>query len=528
MTRPVQTDGLRRAVVGIAGVAVAALTLSSCLVLPFLPGRDSAGSSSSENAPVVPQTPPPGTTGLDRYYAQQLQWSACTGGECAKLTVPVDYANPSGASIQLALLRVKARSSNQRIGSLVTNPGGPGASGVDFARAADQIVGADVRRRFDIVGFDPRGVGRSAPIDCLSDKDMDTFLGGTDPTPDTPAEEQDIIAQGKKLADGCAASSPGLIGHVSTLEAARDMDILRAALGEQKLSYLGFSYGTYLGTVYAGLFPKLVGRMVLDGVVPPDLTFKETNLGQAKGFETAMRAYLAACVKDWDCPAGQSVDEGATWMQNFFKDLDARPIPVTDDQNVTQLTEAWASLGVGQAMYDKSYWPQLTEALKAAKEGDGNPLMRLADAYARRTPGGHYQSNLMEVIFAVNCLDKSDTADPAQIEANAAEATKVAPTWGKFLMWSSVACGEWPVKPTTPTSPVSAAGSPPIVVVGTTRDPATPYEWAVRLRQQLASGVLITYDGDGHTAYPRSSPCVDKPIDAYFTDGTVPQDGLKC
>jgi pimeloyl-ACP methyl ester carboxylesterase len=519
---------LGRGVALVATALLAGLTLSSCLVLPFLPsGGDDGSSSSSSSTPVTPQTAPPGTIGLDGFYAQRLAWTPCTGGECAKLSVPIDYANPGGDTIQLALLRVKARTTNQRIGSLVVNPGGPGGSGVDFARQAAQIVTADVRRRYDIVGFDPRGVGRSAPIDCLSDKDLDTFLG-TDPTPDTPAEEQNSIAQAKKLADGCAAKNPKTIAHVSTVDAAKDMDVLRAALGEPKLNYLGFSYGTYLGTIYAELFPAYAGRLVLDGAVPPDLTSQQSNLGQAKGFETATQAYVADCVTSRDCPVGQSVDEGMAWIRSFLKSLDASPLPVTDDQTVTRLNEAWASSGIAYAMYAKEIWPQLTEALKDAKNGDGNALMRLADAYARRTPGGQYQSNIMESIYAVNCLDKPDTADPAQIDAFAAEAEKVAPTWGRFLAWSSVPCGVWPVKATSQPHTVSAPGSGPIVVVGTTRDPATPYEWAVRLRQQLAHGVLVTFDGDGHTAYPRSSPCVDKAVDGYLLDGTPPPDGTRC
>ncbi len=522
-----------RAAALLSAAVAASLSLSSCLVLPFVPQDKGAGAGSGPTAgggaPSVttPQTPPSGTAGLDAFYGQKLDWAACTGGECAKLKVPIDYANPAGGSIELALLKVPARSGGSRVGSLVVNPGGPGGSGVDYAKYANQIVGADVRRSFDIVGFDPRGVGKSAPIDCLDDAALDGFLGG-DPTPDTPDEETAYIAASKQLADACAAKNPQLIAHVSTVDAAKDMDVLRAALGEQKLNFLGKSYGTYLGATYADLFPKLVGRMVLDGVVAPDLTSQEISLGQAKGFELATRQYVGDCVKSSSCPLGRSVDEGMKWIQDFLAGLDAQPIPVTDDQRVTKLTEGWGSMGIAAAMYDQGAWPKLTTALRAAKNGDGNALMRLADSYADRTPGGQYTNNIMEVIYAVNCLDKPDTADPKQVEANAVEAEKVAPTWGKFLAWGSVPCGVWPVKPATQVHKVTAPGSGPIVVVGTTRDPATIYEWSVRLRQQLSNAVLITYDGDGHTAYTRSNACVDKPIDAYFVKGTVPQDGLKC
>ena len=530
MTQPARRLRARRVGGVVAGAVAASLTLSSCLVLPFVPDGTSAGQPSG-GAPGGTsggtQAPPTGTAGLGAFYAQRLSWSSCTGGECANLTVPIDYAAPDAGSIQLALLRVKARNSGSRIGSIVVNPGGPGGSGVDYAKYANQIVGADVRRSYDIVGFDPRGVGKSAPIDCLDDKQLDAFLGA-DPTPNGAAEETAYIAASKQFADACAAKNPKLIAHVSTVDAAKDMDVLRAALDEQKLNYLGKSYGTYLGATYADLFPTLVGRMVLDGVVAPDLTSKEISIGQAKGFELATRSYVQDCVGSSNCPVGRSVEEGMKWFRDFLAGLDAQPLPVTDDQQVTRLTEGWASVGIAEAMYDQSLWPKLSEALRAAKNGDGNALMSFADSYAQRTSAGKYTGNLLEVIYAVNCLDKPDTADPTQVEANAAEAEQVAPTWGKALAWGSVACGVWPVKPTSTPHKVSAPGSGPIVVVGTTRDPATIYEWSVRLRQQLSNAVLISFDGDGHTAYTRSNACVDTPIDAYFVKGTVPTDGLKC
>jgi pimeloyl-ACP methyl ester carboxylesterase len=512
----------------VAGALVAALSLSSCLVLPFWPSGDSGNGSSSEPT-FVPQAPPSGSVGLDTFYSQRLQWTSCTGGDCAKLRVPIDYTNPAGETMQLAVIRSKARTASQRVGAIVYNPGGPGASPVDYVgQAASALVSSDVRRKFDLIGFDPRGVGRSSPIDCVGDRELDTFIGGIDSTPDTAAEEQGLVAEAKKFADGCATKNAKIIAHVSTVEAARDMDILRAALGESKLNYLGASYGTFLGATYAGLFPQNMGRFVLDGPVPPDLTSEDLMEGQAKGFETATHAYVDDCITDPSCPVGQTRNQGMAWIRDFLTGLDAQPLPVTNDQTVTKLTEAWASTGILQAMYDKSLWPQLTDALRDAKAGDGNGLMRLADAYARRTPGGQYQSNIMEAIYAVNCLDKSDTADPAQIEAFAQKLSQEAPTWGRYLAWSDVPCGVWSVPATGKSEKIAAEGSPPIVIVGTTRDPATPYEWAQRLRQQLAHGVLVTRDGDGHTGYPRSSPCVDRAVDGWLIDGTVPQDGLKC
>ncbi len=511
----------------------AALTLSSCLVLPFM-SSDSGGSSGGSGGsggsapkPTAVATPPADHPELAEFYGQTLTWRPCSGGECATLTVPVDYAKPTGDKIKLALLRVLAKNQGARIGSLVVNPGGPGGSGVDYARYADQIVGAEVRKRFDVVGFDPRGVGQSAPLDCLSDSDLDTFLG-MDPTPDDKAEEEAFVAGARKLAEGCASRGGALLAHVSTVEAARDMDILRAALGEPKLHYLGKSYGTFLGSTYADLFPLNVGRFVLDGVVPPDLTSAEVSEGQARGFELATKAYLASCIAKGNCPAGNTVEEGMQWIKDFLLKLDSDPLPVSGDARVTKLTEAWGSMGLAYAMYSKSSWSSLTAALRSAQQGDGTDLMDLAGQYADRTSSGTYTGNIMEVIYAVNCLDRPDTADLTLVEKNAETFSASAPLWGKMLAWGSVPCGVWPVPATGKAKKVTAAGSGPIVVVGTTRDPATIYEWSVRLRQELSNAVLITFDGDGHTAYTRSNSCVDRPIDNYYVNGTVPQDGLKC
>jgi pimeloyl-ACP methyl ester carboxylesterase len=336
------------------------------------------------------------------------------------------------------------------------------------------------------------------------------------------------------MANGCEARSKALLPHVGTVDAARDMDVLRAVLGDSQLNYLGKSYGTFLGATYAELFPKRVGRFVLDGVVPPDLTSEEMSEGQARGFEMATRAYVEDCVQQGGCPLGGSVDEGMRSLRAFLKRVDARPLP-SGDPAEPRLNEAWASLGLGAALYDQGAWGILTDALKEAEAGNGSSLMALADTYADREPGGTYTGNIMEVIYAVNCLDRPDSPDVATYRENAVKFSKSAPTWGPFLAWGSLACGFWPVKAeATPGGPpvgphkIAAKGSGPIVVVGTTRDPATIYEWSKRLRDQLSNAALITYDGDGHTAYRRSNDCVDNAIDGYYVQGKVPKDGLKC
>lgn len=469
---------------------------------------------------------PAGKEALAAYYEQTLDWTSCDGGLCAELTVPIDYAKPDGKTIKLALLMVPAKSGHAQA-DLVVNPGGPGGSGVDFAKAADRIVGPSVRQNDNVVGFDPRGVGRSAPITCVSDAQLDAFLG-SDPTPTTPAEQEQFVASSKAFADACAAKNPDLIAHVSTYEVAEDLDVLRAALRQQQLDYLGESYGTFIGSTYAGLFPKRVGRMVLDGVVPPDLTSKELGKGQAVGFDTATRSYLANCVAGGNCLLGGTVDAGMTRIHSFLTSLATHPLPVSGDARVKQLTEGWAVLGIAAAMYTQENWPYLTQAFRLAFNGDGTGLMQLADYYTSRSPNGTYSDNLFQVINAVNCLDRPDTADLTAVRANVAEFTKAAPLWGADLAWGDVICGVWPVHGDHPPAPVSATGSNTIVVVGTTRDPATPYQWAVQLRKELSNAVLLTFDGDGHTAYQRGSSCINNAIDAYLVAGTTPKDGLVC
>jgi pimeloyl-ACP methyl ester carboxylesterase len=519
-----QGGSLRRRGLGAlaAGALAVALAVSGCSGLGL--GGDTAAPSTDAAAEAGARTPPSGQAGLARFYDQKLTWSSCRGFQCARLTVPLDYARPDGATVSIAVLKAGAK--GHRRGSLVVNPGGPGGSGVQYAAAADFIVSKQVRDSYDIVGFDPRGVGSSQPVTCLDDRELDAFLG-EDPTPDTKAEEQSFAANAKDLAAKCAARGGPLLAHVSTIEAAKDMDVLRAALLSPKLDYLGKSYGTFLGATYADLFPAKVGRFVLDGVVAPDLTSTQVNQGQAEGFETATRAYVADCVKGGGCPLGSSVDEGMQRLRDFLKQLDTAPIKV-DDPHVTRLTEGWGSLGIAAAMYDESTWGSLTQALDSAFKGDGNALMKLADSYAERSQGGDYSGNLMQVIYAVNCLDRSDSKDLAHYEGQARAFQATAPTWGSFLAWSTVPCGFWPVPANNAPKKITAAGSGPIVVVGTTRDPATPYAWAKRLADQLQNGHLITYDGDGHTAYMRGGACVDGAVDAYLLKGTVPAAGLRC
>ncbi len=525
------TRMIRRTAYGIAtgGVAVA-MALAGCT------GGSTESATSSGGSGGASAPPAPGPTGsassgseasggsLAKFYDQQLDWHDCDNVKCAELTVPVDYSDPGGETIKLAVDKVPANGDAK--GALVVNPGGPGGSGYDYAAAADRIVTSKIRDTYDVVGFDPRGVQRSAPITCLGDKAMDAYLGA-DPTPDDTAEEHAALAHAKKFAKACQQKAGPLLGHVATVDVAKDMDILRAALGQKKLNYLGKSYGTLIGSTYAGLFPKKVGHFVLDGVVPPDITTEEMNKGQAEGFERATRAYVKHCVAQGDCPLGESQSAGMKKIRSFLKQVDQHPLPVTGEGDVKKLTEGWASMGIAEAMYTKQMWPVLTQAFTQAFSGNGDGLMTLADSYAERSADGSYTGNIMQVINAVSCLDRPAPSKLSAYTKDEKKLSKVAPTWGPMLAWGSLVCGVWPIKPTGTPHKISAAGSGPILVVGTTRDPATPYEWSVRLAKELEHGHLLSYDGDGHTAYGQSA-CVDDAVDAYLVDGTVPPKGKAC
>jgi pimeloyl-ACP methyl ester carboxylesterase len=465
---------------------------------------------------------PPGH-GLRRFYSQRVTWEPCGGGDsCADVWVPLDYTAPNGPAITLKAKRQPAADPSRKVGSLFINPGGPGASGIDYLNSApfDEVIN-DV---YDVIGFDPRGVGRSTPLDCVSDSQMDAYFAA-DPSPDTPAEIQQMRHEWARYTAGCVARSGPLLQHVSTVEAARDLDILRALVGDTALHFFGASYGTYLGATYAALFPKRVGRMVLDGAVDPLASPRRSELSSARGFETALTAYLQYCVGHGECPLGASVSKARSNLAAFFKQLDASPLSTSSQR---QVTEGLAFYGVLGALYSRSLWPYLTQALIEAADQQGDGLLSLADNYTWRNLDGTFASSVIEILPAVSCLDHPEHESLAQIEAGESHFDKIAPVFGPYAAWYPYACSNWPVPRIQPVPDYTAKGAAPIVVVGTTRDPATPYQQAVNLAHELDSGVLLSRDGDGHTAYNSGNTCIDSAIDAYLADGTVPADGTMC
>jgi pimeloyl-ACP methyl ester carboxylesterase len=443
--------------------------------------------------------------------------------------VPRDHERPDDGDVSLAVVRLPATDSGQRIGSLVVNPGGPGGSGVRYARAAERVITANVRNRFDIVGFDPRGVAMSEPVDCLSDAELDTFLA-IDGSPDTARERKRLVTEAREFAAGCGRRSGQLLPHLSTADAARDMDVLREALGEERLTYLGKSYGTLLGATYAELFPRRVGRLVLDGAIDPTLSGGEIGVAQAEGFEGALRAFVQDCQALEDCPLRggptADVDSGVDQVADLLAEVDRAPLPGEGDR---ELTQSLALLGVVAALYDEANgWPVLRLALGRAFDGDGSVLLTLADFYTERQRDGSYTSNQNEATYAVTCLDRAEPTDVDAYAADARDFARRSPLFGAYVAWSTLPCASWPAPPVSRPHPIRAPGAAPILVVGTVRDPATPYVWAQALAEQLESGVLLSYDGDGHTAYARGSECIDDAVERYLIDGEVPPADTVC
>ncbi|GAB3790287.1 alpha/beta hydrolase [Nocardioides ungokensis] len=516
----------------LVAVLVVAMLLAAVGATALLLLSSSDGTNSSTSPSEVPTTTPePSATrapspGLARFYTQRLDWSSCRDGDlCARLTVPLDYQHLDGRTIDLALLKVPAQDPAQRIGSLVVNSGGPGAPGTDYAAGASQAFGQPLLDRFDIVGFDPRGTGSSDPVDCLSNAQLDGYVAA-DPSPDTAAERATYAGILRTFGRGCVQRSGDLAAHVSTVEAARDMDVLRAALGESRLTYFGASYGTKLGATYADLFPHRAGRLVLDGAVDLSIGPRELALEQAGGFETALRAYVQDCVDHTDgCFLGSTLDEGLAKISSLLTRIDAQPLPTSSDR---QLQIGNAFYGIALPLYDRQYWYVLSAALQQAMSGDGSTLLKLSDLYNSRDDSGGYGNNLIEALYAISCLDDPTAISPAQVPAELPAFEKVSPTFGDVFAWGLTTCDGWQVKSGARDRSVHAKGAPPIVVIGTTRDPATPMKWAVDLAHQLDSGVLIRRDGDGHTGYHAGNECVDRAVEGYLIDGTVPKDGLSC
>jgi len=520
------------------GLRAAAVTTTAVLLSALL-----AGCGGDNRDAGVPVTAVRGGTGTN-LAAQKLDWKDCpapseaegggtapsplpggTRWQCATLRAPLDWNEPHGETIDIALIRAKAAGPGKRIGSLIFNFGGPGGSGVTSlpAFASDY---EPLRARFDLVSFDPRGVGRSAPVKCLSDAELDRYFQ-QDATPDDAAETATYLRNTETFNKACAKNSARILPHVRTTDVARDLDLMRQVLGDDKLYYFGISYGTELGGVYAHLFPRTVGRVVFDAVVDPTKDPKQSALGQAKGFQQALENFANDCAAHLDdCPIGTSAQDVKDRIARFLKDLDSKPIPGVPPRKLTQTA---ATNGIAQSLYSEAFWPYLTEGLEQAYDGDGRILLLLSDAMNGRDEDGHY-SNVIPANGAVNCADDKPRYTVADVERSLPEFRAASPVFGDFLAWGMLSCTAWPVPGAADRPDVSAPGSAPILVVGNTGDPATPYEGARNMARALGEGVGVelTYHGQGHGAYDSGNQCVQRTVNAYLLEGKVPKDGAVC
>ena len=479
---------------------------------------ESLTSSDSSTPPTKP------LAALTRYYNQKLAWKPCEGGMlCATMTVPISYAQP-GKYGDTEVKIAKLPAWGKRRGAIVINPGGPGGSGIDYASAGSSVVSASVLRNYDLVGFDPRGVGRSDPIDCVTDAQLDAFIA-FDASPDSAAEATTAMSLAGQLGQGCLRHAPALSRFVDTESVARDVDILRALLGDQKLNYLGKSYGTFIGSTYARLFSSRVGRMVLDGVVDPALNNTQMSKMQAMGFERAFDRFLSYCLQN-DCPLGSTRSSALARLQQIIAASDSTPLPTSDSQR--PLTQSLLVSGVLFGMYDSNYgWSQLLSSLRGVAKGDGDDMLSVVDWFLGRE-NGKYKDNSNEVIYAVNCIDRQDRPGVTQIRRLAADWTQEYPLFGSYLAWSMAGCADWPA-PAVGTAASWRGGSiPQILIIGNTWDPATPIEGARSLAKQMPGSVFLEWRGDGHTAYMQGSGCVDDKVNAFYNDGKLPKSGSVC
>ncbi|UED84316.1 alpha/beta hydrolase [Streptomyces profundus] len=521
-------------------LAVAALLVAGCSGSP--PPQDPGDPTPQDAAPASPEPRDEVLPPLpERLTEQTVDWGACPAPSplqgsgdppgdpwrCGTLTVPVDYAEPEGDTVELALIMAPATDPRSRIGSLVFNFGGPGGSGVaSLPRSADryETLGA----AYDLVSLDPRGVGESAGVVCRDDDELDRAAQEYPGPPRTQDEERELLAANRDYAADCAERNGELLAHVGTVDAARDLDLLRRALGDEQLHYFGVSYGTRLGAAYAHLFPRRAGRTVLDAVVDPTRGHAERLLLQAEGFQLALDNYLDHCaIVVSDCPTGEGGAAGHATLTALFDQLRATPLPTESGRHLTQ---DLAITGVLSALYSQGSWSYLTDAIRQAREdGRGDLLLRAAERYNGRDSEGRYR-NLSSANTAVNCADFASRPTVATVDEQRDAFLAASPVFGERLLWGLLSCADWPVVGDREQPPVAADGAGPILLLATTGDPATPYAGAERMREELGAGVgvLLTYEGEGHGAFGGGDSCVTDAVLAYLLAGTAPADGTVC
>lgn len=494
------------------------------LLVTLLAAALAAGGCGSHHRRAAPRaTTGPGTPAATE--VPPVAWGPCSRSytghyDCARLPVPLDHARPSGTRIEIALIRTRA--TGHKIGSLLVNPGGPGVSAVADWDSLSGSLDRTLHERFDVIGFDPRGVGDSAPVRCADSTGVGAYLA-LNFAPRDAAETTALVDGARQFAAGCLARSGALLPFIGTRDAARDMDDIRAAVGDQRLTYLGLSYGTYLGAAYADQFPSRVRALALDGALDPTVPPVRSADTQSRAFQRQLDRFLADCAGRAGCRWKVGGDPHAA-LRALLARIDSDPPPGPDGR---RLHAGEAFFGLGYALYDPQLWPTLAGALAAAGAGNGGPLLQLSDYYTDRNPDGSYL-NSTEANLAINCRDAAWPRSPQGFLAADSEAAAAAPDFGVSNLNLALGCAFFPPQDSgAPVAPLTARGAPPILVIATTGDPATPYDDGVALARQLSSGVLLTNVGEQHTAYLYSS-CVRRAVDAYLTDLKVPATQARC
>ena len=483
---------------------------------------------------------------IQAFYDQGITWGKCAPGtfdsyrgvdssdpseyQCAFLKAPLDWDNPDGDQISLAL--AIHRSGKKDAPALFVNPGGPGGAVVSaLPYYAGQGIGEAVVNAYDIVALDPRGVGDSTPVFCMTDEEKDKYNAGSETEGADADSPQSAIAEvqedSREFAQGCRDHSGAIFEHIDTVSAARDFDMVRSILGQDKLNLLGYSYGTFLGATYAGLYPAQVGRFVLDGALDPSLSVDEVSSMQMRGLDASLQQWITDCATQASCPMGRTKDEGIANVRSFLESLEASPLPTNDPDR--PLTEGLAVTAMIGAMYNTQWWPELTNAYSdATRRSDGTAMLEIADLMNSRNPDGTYADNSTDAINAINNLDYKPAGTDAEWIARADALKSELSILDRYVGYPSAGLSAWPTEHAE-RAPIHATGAAPILVIGTTHDPATPYPMAEALASQLDSGVLITVEGWNHTAYRRgANQCVVRAVEDYLVKDTVPTDGLTC
>lgn len=492
--------------------AIASLALASCVPLEEVEIQQ-------------PQRPDGSITGAD-FASQTLFWGDCGSIECAEVQAPLDWENPTAEdAIYLNVARLKSYSANPR-GTIFVNPGGPGASGVSYLENAGSEL-AELRNDYHIVSWDPRGVDYSSAVSCLTYEELDEDLYGYDkdaPEPGSEAWLAQVKADNEDFAQKCVERSGELFKHVSTANTVQDLNLLRQLVKDEKLNYLGFSYGTYIGARYADKYPQLTGKIVLDGAIDPTADTIEVVVNQTKGFELALNNYLTDCVAKQSCWYTGDVAAGKERVKQLLAQVHKQPLKAADGRWVTSSVLLTAII---TTLYSQDSWPFLTDLMSEIEKGQTETALLLADFYNDRSSSGSYLNNSREAFSAINCSDYTQQQpDLAAMRKNAEKLAAEAPIFGPYQGYSEASCWGWPVSADSRDG-VTAAGSAPIVVIGTKGDPATPYQWAVSLAEQLENGVLVSYEGEGHIAFGTSS-CVTDLVTKYFNRNVLPQHETVC